>query len=109
MGVGTTQAPANDIQVRKSGDAEIQITSETGTARLNIGRETGTTNTNNAELRYGGVAGQSYSQPQSLDIVNYGIDNFNYYLKKARSITGRFAAKSPEKPSSNILLVVCVQ
>ena len=85
MGVGTTQAPANDIQVRKSGDAEIQITSETGTARLNIGRETGTTNTNNGELRYGGVAGQSYSQPQSLDIVNYGIDNFNYYLSQNNS------------------------
>ena len=50
MGVGTTQAPVNDIQVRKSGDAEIQITSETGTARLNIGRETGVNNTNNAEL-----------------------------------------------------------
>ena len=85
MGIGTTQAPANDIQVRKSGDAEIQITSETGTARLNIGRETGTTNTNNGELRYGGVAGQSYSQPQSLDIVNYGIDNFNYYLSQNNS------------------------
>ena len=85
MGIGTTQAPANDIQVRKSGDAEIQITSETGTARLSFGRETGTTNTNNGELRYGGVAGQSYSQPQSLDIVNYGIDNFNYYLSQNNS------------------------
>ena len=85
MGVGTTQAPVNDIQVRKTGDAEIQITSETGTARLSFGRETGTTNTNNGELRYGGVAGQSYSQPQSLDIVNYGIDNFNYYLSQNNS------------------------
>ena len=85
LGVGTTQAPANDIQVRKSGDAEIQITSETGTARLNLGRETGESNTNNAELRYGGVTGQAYSHPQSLDIVNYGIDNFNYYLSQNNS------------------------
>mgnify|MGYP001166550106 FL=1 len=92
LGVGTTQAPANDIQVRKSGDAEIQITSETGTARLNIGRETGVSNANNAELRYGGVTGQPYSEPQSLDIVNYGIDNFNYYLSQnnAGAVIGDF-------------------
>ena len=85
LGVGTTQAPAHDIQVRKTGDAEIQISSETGTARLNLGRETGTSNTNNAELRYGGAAGQAYSHSQSLDIVNYGIDNFNYYLSQNNS------------------------
>jgi len=92
LGVGTTQAPANDIQVRKSGDAEVQITSETGTARLNLGRETGVSNTNNAELRYGGVTGQPYSEPQSLDIVNYGIDNFNYYLSQnnAGAVIGDF-------------------
>ena len=41
MGVGTTVSPANDIQVRKSGNAEIQITSETGIAGLTFGRETG--------------------------------------------------------------------
>ena len=85
LGVGTTQAPAHDIQVRNTGDVEIQITSETGAARLNLGRETGTSNTNNAELRYGGAAGQAYSHPQSLDIVNYGIDNFNYYLSQNNS------------------------
>ncbi len=85
LGVGTTQAPAHDIQVRNTGDVEIQITSETGAARLNLGRETGTNNTNNAELRYGGAAGQAYSHPQSLDIVNYGIDNFNYYLSQNNS------------------------
>ena len=29
LGVGTTEAPVNDIQVRKSGNVEVQITSET--------------------------------------------------------------------------------
>ena len=92
LGVGTTQAPANDIQVRKSGDAEVHITSETGTARLILGRETGVSNTNNAELRYGGVTGQPYSEPQSLDILNYGVDNFNYYLSQnnAGAVIGDF-------------------
>ena len=59
LGVGTTEAPVNDIQVRKSGNVEIQITSETGTAGLTIGRETGNSDTNNAEFRYGGGLGAS--------------------------------------------------
>tara|TARA_A100001388_G_C28769466_1_gene502931 strand:- start:1221 stop:3341 length:2121 start_codon:yes stop_codon:yes gene_type:complete len=85
LGVGTTDAPTVDIQVRNTNDSEIQVTSETGTARISFGRETGNLNTNNAELRYGGQPGQSYSQPQSLDIVNHGIDNFNYYLSQNNS------------------------
>ena len=80
MGVGTTEAPVNDIQVRKSGNAEIQITSETGIAGLTFGRETGTSNTNNGELRYGGGSGFTYSSDTSLDLINYGTGNFNYHL-----------------------------
>ena len=79
IGVGT-DAPANDIQVRKSGNAEIQVTSDTGIAGLTVGREPSTANTNNAELRYGGGSGAPYSTSQSLDIINYGTDNFNYHL-----------------------------
>ena len=80
IGVGT-DAPANDIQVRKTGDVEIQVTSDTGVAGLTVGRESGVSNTNNAEFRYGLVSGGSpYSSAQSLDIINYGTDNFNYFL-----------------------------
>ena len=81
LGVGTTESPVNDIQVRKSGDVEIQISSETGTAGISIGRETGNADTNNSEIRYGKVsAGAPYSSAQSLDILNYGEGNFNYHL-----------------------------
>ena len=81
LGVGTTESPVNDIQVRKSGDVEIQISSETGTAGISIGRETGNADTNNLEIRYGKVsAGAPYSSEQSLDILNYGEGNFNYHL-----------------------------
>ena len=93
LGVGTTQAPVNDIQVRKSGNVEVQITSETGTAGLTIGRETGNSDTNNAEFRYGKVtAGAPYSSAQSLDILNYGTGNFNYHLSanNAGAIDGDF-------------------
>ena len=82
IGVGT-DTPTNDIQVRKNGNAEIQVTSDTGVAGLTVGRESGTNNTNNAEFRYGGGSGAPYSSAQSLDIINYGTDNFNYHLSAA--------------------------
>jgi len=93
LGVGITEAPVNDIQVRKSGDAEIQVTSETGSAGLTVGRETGNVDTNNAEFRYGEVsAGVPYSSAQSLDILNYGTGNFNYHISanNAGAVDGDF-------------------
>ena len=80
MGVGTTEAPVNEIQVRKSGNAEIRVSSESGIAAVSVGRETGTTNTNNAAIRYGGGSGYPYSSATSLDVLNYGTGNFNYYI-----------------------------
>ena len=80
IGVGT-DAPANPIQVRNSGNTEIQVTSDTGSAGLTVGREAGTSNTNNAEFKYGFISGGSpYSSAQSLDILNYGTGNFNYHI-----------------------------
>tara|TARA_B100000282_G_scaffold99283_1_gene69916 strand:- start:1781 stop:4039 length:2259 start_codon:yes stop_codon:yes gene_type:complete len=92
LGVGTNN-PANDIQVRKTGNTEIQVTSDTGSAGLTVGRESGTSNTNNAEFRYGLVSGGSpNSSAQSLDILNYGTENFNYHLSaaNANTVNGNF-------------------
>ena len=92
IGVGT-DTPANDIQVRKSGNVEIQVTSDTGSAGVTVGRESGTNNTNNAEFRYGLVSGGSpFSSAQSLDILNYGTGNFNYHLSanNASAVAGDF-------------------
>ena len=91
VGVGTNQ-PVNEIQVRKTNNAEIQVTSDTGVAGLTVGRESGTGNTNNAEFRYGGGAGANYSSAQSLDILNYGTGNFNYHLSanNAGAVAGDF-------------------
>ena len=79
LGIGV-DSPANDFQLRKSGDTELQITSETGVAGLTVGRETGVLNTNNAEIRYAADNLGFYSSEQSLDIINYGTGNFNYHL-----------------------------
>ena len=91
IGVGTV-SPAHDIQVRKSGDTEIQVTSDTGSAGITVGREPGSGKTNNAEFRYGFSAGSDYNTPQSLDIINYGTDNFNYYLSANNpgGVTGNY-------------------
>ena len=84
LGIGTLSA-ANDIQVRNAGNAEIQVTSDTGVAGLTVGREPSTGNTNNAEFRYGGGLGANYSSNKSLDIINYGTGNFNYHLSAANA------------------------
>ena len=91
IGVGTA-SPAHDIQVRKTGDAEIQVTSDTGIAGITVGRESGGLKTNNAEFRYGGGSGFTYSSAQSLDILNYGTGNFNYHLSanNAGAVEGNF-------------------
>ena len=92
LGVGTNNT-AYDIQVRKTGNTEIQVTSDTGSAGLTVGRESGTSNTNNAEFRYGLVSGGSpNSSAQSLDILNYGTENFNYHLSaaNANTVNGNF-------------------
>ena len=80
LGVGTTEAPANDIQLRKSGNAEIQITSETGIAGLSFGREPALQKINAGEIRFGGGPGFNFSSSKSLDIINYSTGNFNYHL-----------------------------
>ena len=92
MGVGTTEAPVNEIQVRKSGNAEIRVSSETGIAAVSVGRETSNTNTDNAAIRYGGGSGYPYSSDTSLDVLNYGTGNFNYYISasNASGIKGDF-------------------
>lgn len=79
IGIGTV-IPANTFQQRATGATELQITSDTSSASITVGREPGTSNTNNAEFRYGGGGGFALSNAQSLDIVNYGTGNFNYYL-----------------------------
>ena len=80
LGIGT-DSPVSDITVRRSGDAEIQVISDTGVSLLSVGRDQTITN-NGAALRYGNTSGVfPYSDVQSLDLINYGNGNFNYYLQ----------------------------
>ena len=84
LSVGTN-SPANEIHVRKSGNAEIQVTSDNGIAGITVGRESGTSNIANAEIRFGGGLGATYSSATSFDLINYDTGNFNYHLSAANS------------------------
>jgi len=104
LSVGTN-SPANDVHIRKAGDTELQITSDTGTAGITVGRESGVNNTNNAEFRYGLVSsGSPYSSAQSLDIINYGTGNFNYHLS-ANNPSGAEGDFHWHKGSNNVRLM----
>ena len=91
IGIGTA-SPANTFQQRATGATELQVTSDTSSASVTVGREPGTSNTNNAEFRYGGNNLYPYSDAKSLDLLNYGTHNFNFYLSAndSNGATGNF-------------------
>ena len=69
IGIGTTQ-PVSDIQILKSGNSVITL-----------GRE-GSATGNNGAISFGKeTVGFPYSNANSLDIINYGIGNVNFYLE----------------------------
>ena len=93
LGVGTTDTPASDIQVTKSGNADIQICGTGGISALNVGKEVGTSKTHTSQIRFGGGAGAPYSASgTALDIINYDTGNFNYHLSgnNAGAVAGDF-------------------
>jgi len=70
IGVGTDTA-----------NADIQIHKASGSSSIVIGRNS-SVSANNAQLRFGNTAGSfPYSDPASLDLINYGTGNFNYYIQ----------------------------
>ena len=92
VGVGTI-SPVGDIQVRRyTGDAEIQVTAETGASRVSLGVEPGTGQTNHTELRYNLTGQNQFDGTESFSIVNFGKGNFNYMMSAAdaNAATGNF-------------------
>ena len=92
VGVGTI-APVGDIHVRRyTGDAEIQVTAETGASRVSLGVEPGTGQTNHTELRYNLTGQNQFDGTESFSIVNFGKGNFNYMMSaaNANAATGNF-------------------
>ncbi|MAO23699.1 MAG: hypothetical protein CMJ25_23370 [Phycisphaerae bacterium] len=96
IGVNTT-TPSSDIHVRNNIQTEIQVTSDSNASLIGLGRSESITGFNGV-LRYGntdpafsqfsGVGVTSYS----LDIMNYGPGNLNFYLNPSNiaGTTGGF-------------------
>jgi cytoskeletal protein CcmA (bactofilin family) len=91
IGVNTI-TPQSDIHVRKGIQAEIQVTSDSNASLIGLGRSNSITGYNGV-LRYGNTDGAfAYSDAYSLDIMNYGTGNINYYLNPSEiaGTTGGF-------------------
>ena len=92
VGVGTI-SPVGDIQVRRyTGNAEVQVTAETGASRVSLGVEPGTGQTNHTELRYNLTGQNQFDGTETFSIVNFGKGNFNYMMSaaNANAATGNF-------------------
>ena len=87
IGVNTT-TPSSDIHVRNNIQTEIQVTSDSNASLIGLGRSESITGYNGV-LRYGNTdsAFSQFSDPYSLDIMNYGTGNLNFYLNPS-SIAG---------------------
>ena len=87
IGVNTT-TPSSDIHVRNNIQTEIQVTSDSNASLIGLGRSESITGFNGV-LRYGNTdsAFSQFSDPYSLDILNYGTGNLNFYLNPS-SIAG---------------------
>ena len=92
IGVNTT-TPSSDIHVRKNIQTEIQVTSDSNASLIGLGRSENITGYNGV-LRYGNTDGafSQFSDPYSLDIMNYGTGNLNFYLNPSNiaGTTGGF-------------------
>ena len=80
IGIGTS-APSADLQIRKaSGNATLEVISDTASASISIGNSVGAGNSS-ASINYGSTGGFGvYSTEQSFDIINRDIGNINYFL-----------------------------
>ncbi len=86
-----TSAPSADLQIRKaSGDATLEVISDTAKASISIGNSVGA-GTSSALINYGSTSGFGvFSTNQSLDIINRDTGYINYFLSNNASTNSAF-------------------
>ena len=86
-----TSAPTTDLQIRKaSGDAILEVVSDTGRSSIRIAKTVGA-GTSSASINYGSTSGfGDYSTVKSLDIINRDAGNINYFLSNIASAESGF-------------------
>ena len=92
---GNTNAGPNDLFINRAfdrsntgitttqvGNARVQLWSDLGESTVTIGTSEVANLGANGQIRYGNRnTGFTYSTPESLDFLNYGDGNINYYLQ----------------------------
>ena len=103
IGIGTS-APSADLQIRKaSGNATLEVISDTASASISIGNSVGA-GTSSASINYGSTSGFGvYSTSQSFDIINRDTGNINYFLSNSAPTNSGFRW---HKGSSNQLMTL---
>ena len=86
-----TSAPTTDLQIRKtSGDAILEVISDTGRSSIRIGQTAGA-GTSSVSINYGSTSGfGDFSTLKSLDIINRDAGNINYFLSNIASAESGF-------------------
>ena len=82
IGIGT-DTPIADLHIKKSGISSIQLSSDNDYSIITFGKSADTAISDNGQIRYGygnALGDAEFSTAQSLDIINYGSDNLNFYL-----------------------------
>ena len=93
VGTDVVDPDSSDIEVVKSGDANIVAISTQGVAQILVAAQRpGLLTREYGGLRRGGDIFDSLSRREDLDIVNYDIGNINFYLHSGNSgiTTGDF-------------------
>jgi hypothetical protein len=83
IGIGT-DSPTDALHIQQSGAAEIYVGSDTDSSSLRVGRNLD--NNDSGMVKYGNTLGlYPYSTEKSLDFMNFGPGNVNFYVEAGSS------------------------
>jgi len=85
IGVGTN-SPTDALHIQQSGAAEIYVGSDTDASSLRVGRNLN--DNTSGMVKYGNTSGlYPYSTEKSLDFMNFGQGNVNFYVEAGITTT----------------------
>ena len=85
IGIGT-DSPTDALHIQQSGAAEIYVGSNTNASSLRVGRNLDSNDS--GMVKYGNTSGlYSYSTENSLDFMNFGQGNVNFYVEAGITTT----------------------
>ena len=88
IGIGTA-SPTDALHIQQSGAAEIYVGSDSAASSLRVGRNLD--DNDSGMVKYGNTSGiYPYSTEKSLDFMNFGQGNVNFYIEAGITTTSDF-------------------